>query len=467
MPGTSINGEQPIALPAHFTYAHINRSNNDDSSSSSSATQQATKKLKNAKDQSSNEEDMDTDVEEEMHAEDAINNASPESDEQQNDGFTIKKSRRQRQRTSSETQEGHPTADGRRPQQAPKHTLAAIKLQISNAVADIYSSTVAIAKEIDRCMGGKLNIKFASLKGNLLIIATDDAASHAKLSADWPADAFTKGVKPLVKPFKDAPRVIIIKGVESSIAMDDDYVLSQLRDQHALSPVRIINKKTGQPTSLVKVTVANASALKKILDNGIRIGYRAYRTETERKVLQCFKCQGIGHSAFHCPKAQACLKCAGEHTHKDCTAVELKCANCGGAHAACSRQCPKLKTQPTSKPPALPLAKPAVTPKVTNQPPKVSSLFSGPPPQRTGPVLSNELQDFIMRVVQSKLNELMTSLQEQIKVAVTDAISSLLPKQFEPQLLSLASALGSCPPRAQQPNTTQHNTTAQQQPNHV
>ena len=109
-------------------------------------------------------------------------------------------------------------------------------------------------------MSGKLNIKFASLKGNL-IIATDDAASHAKLSGDWPADAFTKGVKPIVKQAKDTARLIIIKGVELSIALDDDYVLSQLRDQHALSPTRIINKKTGQPTSLVKVTVADAPAL--------------------------------------------------------------------------------------------------------------------------------------------------------------------------------------------------------------
>ena len=71
-------------------------------------------------------------------------------------------------------------------------------------------------------MSDKLNIKFASLKGNLLIIATDDA----KLSGDCPADTFTKCIKPIVKQAKDTPRHIIIKGVEPSIAMDDDYVLS-------------------------------------------------------------------------------------------------------------------------------------------------------------------------------------------------------------------------------------------------
>ena len=87
------------------------------------------------------------------------------------------------------------------------------------------------------------------LNASELIIATDDAASNAKLSGEWPADAFTEGVKPIVKQAKDTPRHIIIKGVELRIAMDIDYVLSQLRDQHAFSPVRIINKKTGQPTA--------------------------------------------------------------------------------------------------------------------------------------------------------------------------------------------------------------------------
>ena len=257
MPTVTSNGEQPTALPDNFTYVLCNRSNNDEASSSSSTIQQLPKKLKNTKVQSAEEEDMDTDVstssvEEVMLAENATNNAQEEeSEEQQNDGFTIKKSRRQHQRTSSQTQGGHAALDSRRRSQATNerpnatHTLAAIKLHISNAVADSYSSTVAIAKEIDRCMSGKLNIKFASLKGNLLIIATDDAASHAKLSGDWPADAFTKGVKPIVKQAKDTARLIIIKGVELSIALDDDYVLSQLRDQHALSPTRIINKKTG------------------------------------------------------------------------------------------------------------------------------------------------------------------------------------------------------------------------------
>ena len=247
-------------------------------------------------------------------------------------------------------------------------------------------------------------------------------------------------------------------------------MLSQLRDQHALSPIRIINKKTGQPTSLVKVTVANASALKKMLANGIRIGYRAYRTELERKVLQCYKCQGIGHSAFNCPKAQACLKCAGDHTHKECTANELKCANCGGAHAACSRKCPQLAKPIEPKPTSLPAPKlddaNGNTTKITNYPTKQFSLVSGPLPQRPSPVLSTELQDFIMRAIQSKLKELMTSLQQQIKECVAEAFANLLTKQFEPQLTSLAASLASH--SAHQPASSQHNTNAQQQPdNHA
>ena len=105
-------------------------------------------------------------------------------------------------------------------------------------------------------MSGKLNIKFASLKGNLLIIATDDAASHAKLSGDWPADAFTKGVKPIAKQAKDTPRHIIIKGVELSIAMHDDYVLTQLRDQHAISPAGISSQNSPPQSPLPSLSLS-------------------------------------------------------------------------------------------------------------------------------------------------------------------------------------------------------------------
>ena len=43
---------------------------------------------------------------------------------------------------------------------------------------------------------------------------------------------------------------------------------------------------------------------------------------------QCFKCQEYGHSAAKCQNKQACPKCGGNHSYKDCQSEEMKCKNC-------------------------------------------------------------------------------------------------------------------------------------------
>ena len=43
---------------------------------------------------------------------------------------------------------------------------------------------------------------------------------------------------------------------------------------------------------------------------------------------QCYKCQEYGHSAAKCQNKQACPKCGGNHSYKDCQSEETKCKNC-------------------------------------------------------------------------------------------------------------------------------------------
>ena len=61
-------------------------------------------------------------------------------------------------------------------------TPLAVKAEMSPTppyTTDSFKSPIAIAKEIDKCMGSnKLQLKFASIKGNLLTMATDDPATH-------------------------------------------------------------------------------------------------------------------------------------------------------------------------------------------------------------------------------------------------------------------------------------------------
>jgi len=58
---------------------------------------------------------------------------------------------------------------------------------------------------------------------------------------------------------------------------------------------------------------------------------------------QCFSSQGFGHSSLQCGHPSRCVKCAGEHSAKDCQKTNdqrPKCVNCEGDHTANYKKCP-------------------------------------------------------------------------------------------------------------------------------
>ena len=59
---------------------------------------------------------------------------------------------------------------------------------------------------------------------------------------------------------------------------------------------------------------------------------------------QCHKCQELGHHMARCKNQRKCLKCAKDHHHRDCLAIQTNyvCANCQGNHTANDNRCPKI-----------------------------------------------------------------------------------------------------------------------------
>lgn len=61
-------------------------------------------------------------------------------------------------------------------------------------------------------------------------------------------------------------------------------------------------------------------------------------------VVQCFQCQGYGHTSHHCHERPICVKCAGDHRAADCCKTESEpclCCNCQGDHPANYSLCPR------------------------------------------------------------------------------------------------------------------------------
>ncbi|GBM18048.1 hypothetical protein AVEN_75487-1 [Araneus ventricosus] len=83
-----------------------------------------------------------------------------------------------------------------------------------------------------------------------------------------------------------------------------------------------------------------AGLLKGIKRNGHSLGLGV---KSCQRFWRCFKCQKFGHSQQACRGASTiCAKCSvSGHVSSECISDDIKCINCGGAHPAFSRSCPR------------------------------------------------------------------------------------------------------------------------------
>ncbi|KAJ5953702.1 hypothetical protein N7454_000598 [Penicillium verhagenii] len=107
-----------------------------------------------------------------------------------------------------------------------------------------------------------------------------------------------------------------------------------------------VGKSGSLVAEFLSPVVANKAIDKGVLWDGGNLTAVLYDRAT--RVRQCHNCQQWGHIGTSCPTNKPkCVYCAGEHLSRDCsrkadsTLNELKCANCGGAHAAWAVDCPE------------------------------------------------------------------------------------------------------------------------------
>lgn len=145
---------------------------------------------------------------------------------------------------------------------------------------------------------------------------------------------------------------VFIKQVPEDL--NKESIVSQLKDvlPEIVTGNRIFRgDKT--PTSTVWLTFTDTSENKKAVDKaiterGVFLNNFRRPIELEKKtnILQCNKCQRIGHTQRNCQSKTAnCRICAKDHQTKDHIKVQYenyKCYNCGLNHQANSLKCKKI-----------------------------------------------------------------------------------------------------------------------------
>lgn len=145
------------------------------------------------------------------------------------------------------------------------------------------------------------------------------------------------------------PLKVVIRGLPD---METEALLADLKKK-GLQPLAIHKMKRHDNTRIYRDQLylihleKNSTSLADLQTihslEYIAITWERYRP-IHREVTQCTKCLNFGHGARNCHMAIRCLRCGISHEENSCQLLKSAdpvCANCGDAHLATSKDCPK------------------------------------------------------------------------------------------------------------------------------
>ena len=148
-------------------------------------------------------------------------------------------------------------------------------------------------------------------------------------------------------------KYLVFKGVSNNILFNEFKELLDFNKITHTEAERMKSKKSGKDLPFIKMKSDNPKQAEALLSGGLvckktSMIFRVKKFKTIPSILQCFKCQGIGHKAPNCTKNEKCVVCGEAHSHKNYPNKERrkpKCANCRGPHVANYKGCPAYKDQ--------------------------------------------------------------------------------------------------------------------------
>jgi len=150
------------------------------------------------------------------------------------------------------------------------------------------------------------------------------------------------------------PRKALIKHLPSDT--DKDEILSDLAKM-GIPAIRVSNfiGRDRKPSTMFIVCVDRDNIeklfnVKRILDFAVKIE----NLKPLKNVIQCHRCQRLGHASLHCQMQPRCVKCGKNHISTECPLkkspeTKCTCVNCGLEHPASYKGCEAHKLAMAAK----------------------------------------------------------------------------------------------------------------------
>uniref|UniRef100_A0A1B0GH17 Putative nucleic-acid-binding protein from transposon x-element n=1 Tax=Lutzomyia longipalpis TaxID=7200 RepID=A0A1B0GH17_LUTLO len=146
------------------------------------------------------------------------------------------------------------------------------------------------------------------------------------------------------QPKSDRTFRVILRNIHHSTKPEE--IIKALQELgHCAKNVHNIKDKNRRSLPMFFVDLQTDPKNREIYDINRLLGYvvKFDPPRPRKEIVQCARCQRLGHTKAFCHRPPRCIKCTGAHLTKDCERKvrddNVKCVNCGGNHPANYRGC--------------------------------------------------------------------------------------------------------------------------------